>query len=205
MINRLRLFGDRMTLYLPIILMGLLALGTYWLVRSTPLLLSHSQEAQVRHEPDYFMRNFSVKSFDGAGHLRTELLGADARHFPDSGMLEIDFVRVRSFGAAGGLTTATAKRAVTNVDATEVQLYGDARVVRESTADKTSQAQPRMEFRSEFLHAFMDTERFLSDKPVELTRGFDRFTADSMDFDNIKRVMDLKGRVKGTLLSVPTK
>ncbi|MHB8948854.1 MAG: LPS export ABC transporter periplasmic protein LptC [Rhodoferax sp.] len=205
MINRLRVFGDRMTLYLPIILMGLFALGTYWLVRSTPLLLLHGQEAQVRNGPDYFMRNFSIKSFDGAGRLKTEVLGTDARHFPDSDTLEIDLVRIRSFGDAGGLTTATARRAVTNADATEVKLIGDAHVVREPTADKVAQAQPRMEFRSEFLHAFMETERFLSDRPVELLRGSDRFTADSMEFDSRKRTMDLKGRVKGVLLPAPTK
>lgn len=199
MINRLRVFGDRITLYLPIILMGLFALGTYWLVRSTPMLLSPGPEPQVRHEPDYFMRNFSIKVFEDAGRLKTEVRGTDARHFPDSDSLEIDFVRIRSFGAVT-LTTATAKRAVTNADANEVQLFGQARVVREPMADKTAQAQPRMEFRGEFLHAFMDTERFLSDKPVELTRGSDKFTADSMEFDNMKRVMDLEGRVKGTLL-----
>lgn len=205
MIDRLRLMGDRMTLYLPIILMGLFALGTYWLVRSTPSLLLHGQETQVRHEPDYFMRNFSVKTFNGAGRLQTEVLGTDARHFPDSDTLEIDLVRIRSFSDAGGVTTATARRAVTDDNATEVQLFGEARVVRESTADKMAQAQPRMEFRGEFLHAFMDTQRLSSDKPVELSRGEDRFTADSMEFDNIKRVMDLKGRVKGTLLSAPGK
>ncbi len=203
MINLLRVLGDRMTLYLPITLMGLLALGTYLLVRSTPLLLLRGQEAQVRHEPDYFMRNFSVKSFDAAGQLKSEVFGADARHFPDSDMLEIDLVRIRSFGDTGGLTTATARRAVMNADATEVQLFGEARVVRESRADSLTQAQPRMEFRGEFLHAFMDTERLVSDRPVELLRGNDRFTADSMEFDNIKRLMDLKGRVKGVLLPGP--
>ena len=205
MINRLRVFGDRVTLYLPIILMGWFALGTYWLVRSTPLLLLHGQEAQERHEPDYFMRNFSVKSFDGAGRLKTEVIGTDARHFPDSNTLEIDFVRIRSFGDEGGVTVASARSAVTNADATEVQLFGEARVVREPTADKMAQVQPSMEFRSEFLHAFMETERFFSDKPVELLRGNDRFTADSMEFDNRKRVMNLKGRVKGTLLPAPAK
>ena len=35
----------------------------------------------------------------------------------------------------------------------------------------------------------MNTERVKSNKPVELTRGKDRFTADSMDFDNQQRVM----------------
>lgn len=201
----MRVLGDRIALYLPVILMGLFALGTYWLVRSTPPPILHGPEAQVRHEPDYFMRKFSVKSFDGAGRLRGEVQGTDARHFPDSDTLEIDLVRLRSFDEGGGLTIATAKRAVTNADATEVQLLGDARVVREPTGDKARQVQPRMEFRGEFLHAFIETERVTSYKPVELTRGNDRFTADAMDFDNLKRVMELKGHVKGTLLPAATK
>lgn len=200
MVNLMRVLGDRVSLYLPVILMGVLALGTYWLVRSTPLLISHGLEAQVRHEPDYFMRKFSVKSFDGAGRLKNEVLGTDARHFPDSETLEIDLVSIRSFSEEGGLTTATARRAVANGDASEVQLFGEAHVVRQPTADKAGQVQPRMEFRGEFLHAFMDTERVKSHKPVELTRGNDKFTADAMDFDNLKRVMELKGRVRGTLV-----
>ena len=53
-------------------------------------------------------------------------------------------------------------------------------------------ARPRLEFRGEFLHAFLDTERVKSHKPVTLTRGDDRFTADSLDFDNLDRVLDLQ-------------
>lgn len=200
MINLMRVLGDRISLYLPVILMGVLALGTYWLVRSTPLLILPMPGTPVRHEPDYFMRKFSVKSFDSAGRLKSEVLGADASHFPDSDMLEIDLVRIRSFGEEGGLTTATAKSAVINADASELQLFGEARVARQPTADQAGQVQPQMEFRGEFLHAFMDTERVKSHKPVELTRGSDKFTADTMDFDNLKRVMELKGRVKGTLV-----
>jgi lipopolysaccharide export system protein LptC len=191
---------ERLSLYLPVILMVVLALGTYWLVRSTPLLMPPGQEAPARHEPDYFMRKFSVKTFDGAGRLKSEVQGTDARHYPDTDTLEIDLVRIRSFNEEGRLTTATARRALTNGDASEVQLFGDARVVREPVLDKTGQLQPRMEFRGEFLHAFMDTERVKSHKPVELIRGKDQFMADSMDFDNLDRVMQLKGRVRGTLV-----
>jgi lipopolysaccharide export system protein LptC len=59
---------------------------------------------------------------------------------------------------------------------------------------------PRMEFRGEFLHAFLDTERVKSHLPVELTRGSDRFTADGMDYDNLSQVMELRGRVRGVLV-----
>ena len=33
-----------------------------------------------------------------------------------------------------------------------------------------------------------------SDQPVTLTRGNDRFTADSMDYDNLDQVLQLRGR-----------
>jgi lipopolysaccharide export system protein LptC len=180
--------------------MGVLALGTYWLVRSTPLLMSPEKEAPARHDPDYYMRKFSVKTFDGAGRLKSEVLGTDARHYPDTDTMEIDFVRIRSFNQVGRLTTATANRALTNGDASEVQLFGDALVVQEPAVDKAGKTQPRMEYRGEFLHAFMKTERVKSHKPVGLTRGKDQFTAETMDFDNLDRVMQLKGRVKGTMV-----
>ncbi len=200
MIKLVRVVWERLSLYLPLILMGVLALGTYWLVRSTPLVMQAEQEAPAQHEPDYFMRKFSVKTFDGAGKLKSEVLGIYARHYPDTDTLEIDSVRIRSFNEEGRLTTATAQRALTNGDASEVQLFGDARVVREPALNMAGQPQPRMEFRGEFLHAFMNTERVKSHKPVELMRGNDVFTADSMDFDNLDRVMQLQGRVKGTLI-----
>jgi lipopolysaccharide export system protein LptC len=46
----------------------------------------------------------------------------------------------------------------------------------------------------------MATERIKSHKPVELVRGSDRFTADSLDYDNVERVLELRGRVRATLL-----
>lgn len=200
MMNPLRAAWDKLALYLPVILMGVFALGTYWLVRSTPALLASAPAPLVQHEPDYFMRGFSVKTFDAAGRLKSEVFGTEARHYPDTDTLEIDGVRIRSFDTAGRLTTATALRALTNGDATEVQLFGNALVVREAVLDKTGQLLPRLEFRGEFLHAFTETERVQSNKPVDLRRGTDRFTADSMAFDNLSGVMQLDGRVKGTLV-----
>ncbi|MDP2338111.1 MAG: LPS export ABC transporter periplasmic protein LptC [Bacteroidota bacterium] len=200
MIKLLRAAWERLSVYLPILLMGVLALGTYWLVRSTPVFAPPEAEKPLRHEPDYFMQKFSVKSFDGAGRLKSEVFGVEIRHYPDTDTLEIDQVRIRSFNEQGRLTTATANRALTNGDAAEVQLFGNALVVREAAVDKTGESIPRMTYRGEFLHAFMNTELVKSHKPVELTRGNDQFTAESMDYDNIDQVMQLRGRVRGTLV-----
>ncbi len=201
----LRTAWDRLSLYLPVLLMGVLALGTYWLVRSAPVFMPVEAERAPTHDPDYFMKKFSVKTFDATGRIKSEVTGADARHFPDTDTLEIDQVRIRSFNEEGQLTIATANRALSNADGSEVQLFGNALVVRDSVTGKAGQTTPRLEFRGEFLHAFMNTEQVKSDKPVQLTRGKDRFTGDAMDYDNLARVMQMRGRVKGLLVPEATR
>ena len=194
---------ERFLLYLPLVCMAVLALGTYWMVRSAPPLAVPSAPRVQHHDPDYFMDGFAVKTFDAGGHVRSEVMGDTVRHYPDTQWLEIDGIRIRSFDAKGTLTTASADHGLTNEDGSEVQLMGNALVVRETGAEKGAKASPRMQYRSEFLHAFMNTERIKSHKPVELRRGNDRFTADSMDFDNVEQLLQLNGRVHGTLVPTP--
>ncbi|HVE52930.1 MAG TPA: LPS export ABC transporter periplasmic protein LptC, partial [Ramlibacter sp.] len=143
---------DRVSLYLPVILMGLLALGTYWLARNTPSFApSASQRAPV-HEPDYFLRGFSVKTFDPDGRMKSEIRGVEARHFPDTDTMEVDEPRIRSVNARGALIVATAKQAISNGDGSQVQLIGNAVVTREAP---TAAPAPRLEIRGDFLHVFV--------------------------------------------------
>ncbi len=190
---------DRISIYLPIAIMGLMALGTYWLVQNSPKPGAPVVQKPVRHDPDYFMKNFSVTTFAESGRLKSEVFGAAARHFPDSDTVEIDKIRIRSFDEKGRLTTATANRGLTNSDASVVELFGNALLVREAQRDNAGNMVPRVEFRGEYLHANTDTEHVRSNKPVELRRGNDVFVGDSMDFDNLNQIMVMQGRVKGLI------
>jgi lipopolysaccharide export system protein LptC len=58
---------------------------------------------------------------------------------------------------------------------------------------------PRLEFRGEFLHAFVDEKRVSSDQPVTLRRGNDVLTGDTFDYDDKSGIARLHGRVRGTL------
>ena len=188
-------------LYLPMACMVLVALGTYWMVRSTPPPNAPAQPSVARHDPDYFMEDFSVKTFDATGRVRSEVLGTRARHFPDTQWMEINNIQIRSFDDKGQLTTAHADLGLTNEDGSQVQLIGNAVVVREGTNNAGNASTPRLEFRGEFLHAFMTTEQIKSNKPVELTRGTTHFTADHLDYDNVEQLLKLDGRVRGTITS----
>lgn len=194
---------DRVTIYLPVILTALLALGTYWLVRNAPKLLEPTVKEAPTHDPDYFMRGFVVKNFLPSGNLRSELFGKEGRHYPDNDTMEVDQVRMRAISPEGLVTQATANRGLSNGDGSEIQLFGNAVVVREAATGASGRAVPRLEFRGEFLHAYLDTERVTSNKPVTLMRGTDRFTADTLDYDNLSGVANLQGRVRGQLMPSP--
>ena len=191
---------ERLSIYLPVLLMGLLALGSWWLVRNAPQPQAPATERPPRHEPDYFMRDFTVKNFDAAGRLESDIRGTMARHFADTDTLEIDEPRMRSVNAEGRVTTASARRGLSNSDGSEVQLFGNAVVTREAMAGTGGKPLPRLEFRGEFLHAWVNEERVRSNQPVTLRRGTDTFTADSMDYDNLDQILNLRGRVRGTLM-----
>jgi lipopolysaccharide export system protein LptC len=191
---------DHVSIYLPIVLMGTLALGTYWLVRNSPVFTTQEVAKVVKHDVDYYMRNFTIKSFDELGVMRSEIKGLEGRHYADTDILEIDKPNIHSISDRGRHVTSTGNRGLSNGDGSEVQLFGNARVVREPALDANGKEMPRMEFSGEFLHAFVNDERVKSHLPVLLTRGGDQFTGDTFTYDNISGIADLKGRVKGVLV-----
>jgi lipopolysaccharide export system protein LptC len=190
---------ERMSVYLPVILMGFIALGTYWLARNTPTLDTEAARPAATHDPDQFMRRFSVKSFDASGRLKTQLNGVEARHYPDTDTLEIDQPRLRSINERGTVTLGTGNLAVSNADGSEIQLMGNAVVTRESFTDASGQASPRVQIRGDYLHVYVNTERVTSNKPVEITRGNDRLSGDGMVFDNATQQLEMSGRVRAQI------
>ena len=176
--------------YLPVLLMALLALGTWWLIKSTPLPAGERTAVPPRHEPDYAMTNFMVQRFAPDGSMRVQIEGDSLRHYPDTDTLEIDNARIRAIGPDARVTIATATRALSNGDASELQLLGSAHVTREAVAGDDA-----IEFRSEFLHAFLATERVQSHLPVTVRRGATEVRAEGMRYDNLARVVDLQGHM----------
>ena len=187
---------DVVSAYLPLLMMAILALGTWWLVRNAPTLETPRETVAPRHEPDYEMTNFVVQRFAKDGTLRTQLEGDRLRHYPDNDTLEIDRARLRAIDSDGVVTLATANRALANGDGSEVQLLGDARVVRPAEGNEQE-----IEFRGEFLHAFRNVEQLRSHLPVTVTQGESVVHADGMEYDNLARVIDLHGRTRATFVS----
>jgi len=190
----LRHLLDRLSTYLPLIVMALLASASWWLVRSVPTLMAPATQKPVRQEADYRLANFSAKTFDATGRLTREISGDKAQHYPATEDMHIAQVRIFAANEQGSTMNARAQQGVATDDGKKVTLIGDAMAVR--AAFNTS---PRIELRSDRLVALPEEDRLLSDEPVRIVRDRDVFTAASMDFNSNTGFYDLRGRVRGTL------
>lgn len=184
---RLRgLFGT----YLPLLLMGLLASLTWWLVRYSPRPLAESAPAAVRHEPDYTAERAVWQRFDAEGRLVAQVEGEQVRHYPDTDEVEIDTVRVSVTAADGRRTEATARQAVAAGDNSRYRLQGRARVVS-TGADGRS-----VVMEGEQLQLLARQRRVRADRPVTVRQGGSVLSAERMEFDEATQQLTLGGRVR---------
>ena len=190
--------ADLASAYLPLLMMAVLAAVTWWLVRNAPSIDARPVAAPVRHEPDYVMTRFVVQRFAADGSLRTQIEGDQLRHYADDDTLEIDAARIRAVSADGSLTLATARRALANGDGSEVQLHGDAHIVRPAVGKAQA-----VDFRSEFLHGFRNIELVRTNQPVVVTQGESVVHGEGMEYDNLARVVTLQGHSRATFVPPP--
>lgn len=194
----LRRVLDRLSIYLPLILMGFLALGSWWLVRSMPSIVYADENKPVRKDPDYQLEKFSVKSFDNTGRMSREVQGDKGRHYPDVDEMHIDKVRIYAESETGVKIHASADSGVATGDGERVTLVGQAIAIRAADAQS-----PRMQLRGERLLALVKEEKLLSSDPVEITRDQDVFNALTMNFNSKSGEYQLDGRVRGVLVPKP--
>lgn len=193
-VRRLRAGLDRVALYLPLLVMALLALGSWSLVRSVPNLVQPPPAPQARTTPDYQLGRFSAQIFDVQGQLVREFSGAQARHFPQTDELHIDRVRISARSSQGVQVQASALSGVAPGNGATVMLEGQVQAQRLADAQM-----PLTVLTGERLLAHLEQQRLQSDGPVQIQRGRDRFAADRLDFDSRNGAYSLQGRVRVTL------
>ena len=167
-------------IYLPVVVMALIALGSWWLMRNAPSHEAAPTSLATRHEPDYYMHGFTVQTYNATGALQNELRGTEMLHLPDVDSFKIQSPQFISFDEQGRRMDATAKRATANADASQVELFEQAQVKR---ADPKG-AEPPLSFSGEHLRVLSDAKRVESDQSVVLHRGPDVFKGGSLRYDH---------------------
>ncbi|MCE4538841.1 LPS export ABC transporter periplasmic protein LptC [Pelomonas sp. P7] len=185
--------------YLPLLLMALLAAGTWWLVKNTPLLDLPTERAAPRHVPDYRMDKFELQRIGADGRLRVQIAGAELRHYPDTDTVEIDQVRVRALTPDGSLAIADAKRAISNGDGSDMQLIGDVHL-RRLPPGAGDDAPPELDVRGEFLQALSNSEILRSHLPVTIRQGGATLNAQNFEYRHLTGQVSFTGRAQGRIL-----
>ena len=212
-----RKWRDWLSAWLPALCMGFFALSTVWLIRHMPADTAPSPAAPPGHDPDYFMHQFAVRQFDVQGRMTAELFGDDGQHYPDVDKIAVQTPRGRAYDAQGRLITGHSDRAMSNRDGSEIELFGNAHVVRnrlppaavtqpaQSAQTAKTPADPPLGFSGQYLHLWPQEHRVSSSQPVELTRGVDVFTGDRFDYDDRAGIANLQGNVRGAIQPRPSR
>lgn len=190
--------------YLPLLLMALLAGGTWWLVKNTPLLGEATELAPPRHVPDYRMNNFEIQRIGADGRLHVQIAGAELRHYPDTDTVEIDQARVRAIAPDGSLAIAEAKRALSNGDGSDLQLLGDVHL-RRLAPGAGENTTPQLEMRGEFLQALANSEVLRSHLPVTIRQGDTTLNAQNFEYRHLTGQVSFTGRAQGRIAAPRTR
>lgn len=197
---------DRVSLYLPVLLMGTLAAVSYGIVQRLPALPTAPDTPVAPGAPDYRLEDFVLHRYDAAGRLESALRGLALVHYPDRAALVVQEADLERWARADGRRLRARAREMHTDDArTVVHLRGNVRVVREALAGGPQmKTTPRLIFEGQAL-TWHETQRLLeSDQPVRVTRGADVLVGDRLRYDEARGIADVTGRVRATLAARPS-
>ena len=202
--GRCQALWDRVSLYLPVLLMGALALGSYAIVQRVPMPATPTpQPPLAQGQPDYRLENFVWHRYGPDGQLVLTVHGRQLDHFPvsqDSRVLQARLIR---YDRRRGLRTeARADTLHTDDERRAYRLEGDVHVVREAMpATPRPTTTPRLTIAGETLTWLTAERLLLSEQPVRITRGTDTLHGNRLRYDEASGVLDLQGRVRATLVA----
>ncbi|AOR68692.1 LPS export ABC transporter periplasmic protein LptC [Burkholderia stabilis] len=190
----------RWTQLLPLAAVAALAGITWWLLQATLPPPGEGVAQPKRHTPDYFADNFSVTELDQSGTTQYRLTAANLIHYEDTENSDLTDPAMRAFQPGKPVVTTTAKRGTVNGDVSIVDLYDDARILRAAGG-----GDPQMQADSQHFRIFVNDDVIQTEKPVKLQRGLSLVNAtDGMKYNNVTRVIELYGNVRGTIAASDT-
>ncbi|CAG7596804.1 LPS export ABC transporter periplasmic protein LptC [Candidatus Vallotia tarda] len=177
-----------------LMIMGLLTVGTYWLLQNTlPYPMQVISDAKL-HIPDYFADHFSLSILNKSGITQYRIAAASMIHYEDDPETYALLLAIRAFTPGQPIVTATGKRARINDNGLILDLYNDARIVREA-----SQTDPLIQADSQHFCVLIHDKIIKTEKPVKLLHGSLKMKANGMIYDNVIREIRLLAQVHGVL------
>ncbi|WP_232725980.1 LPS export ABC transporter periplasmic protein LptC [Polynucleobacter brandtiae] len=186
---------------MPLILLGLITLVTFWLVRQSSATDKSAIERVRLHEPDYIIKNGTLSALDELGNTKYRILGKKVIHYDDDASIDIETPRMRLFPPEKSPVTVKADLGHLDGDLTILDLLNNAEIFRPAqTVSGSEPARPRMLARSASFKVFINDDVIETDKPITLEQGVSVLHSnDGGIFNNIEQSMTLSGNVKGRI------
>lgn len=187
--------------FLPLLVMAIMTLGTYWLVQlNTP---DSNEEKIKRHIPDYIIDGMVVTTIGPQGEAKYRIIGKKLIHYEDDASSEIFSPIARAFKEGKPPITVTAKMGYLNGDMSILDLVGNALLTRPAQAATTTQTgSARLLMNSEKFKIFLNDDVIKTNLPVVLEQGQSVMTSqEGAIFDNVTQKLTMVGQVRGRLES----
>lgn len=204
---------NALIVYIPLLIMALLAGVTWWLVVITPgapdIVVRRTKSAN----PDLEVYNFTAKRFDASGTMRSSLIGDVARQYPLTNTIVIDHVNLMTtetsfkenniqplLGTAGiefFRTTAISDTGIIYNADSIIEFLDNAYITRQPLNAQGNSG--KIEFWGNELKILVDENIMVSTQPVDIRRDGTRYTAQGMTFNNNTGILEMRGKVDGTI------
>jgi lipopolysaccharide export system protein LptC len=184
--------GERLTAWVPLFLVGMLAALTFWLDRVVQPAGRDLGKA-LRHDPDYIVDKLSAVRMSKAGSASYTLVAEKMVHYPDDDTTLLTAPRFVSYGAAKAPVTVTANQALVSADGKDVYFQDDVHVRRAAYDDNSEMA-----LRTTFLHVIPDQHLAKTDRPVTITDAATVVNAVGLEWNSETRIVNLLSSVRGT-------
>jgi len=180
---------DRFALWLPIAVLALLGVLTFWIEQSV-------KEAGVRKgindkEPDSIVENFQAVSTDVAGVPRYRLAAAKLSHFSDSKLTFLDSPKLTHLHAKQGEMQISSQKASVSPEGDKVVFSGEVNLLRPAYDGRKE-----MSMQTSSLEVLTEKSEAVTREPVVIRQPGMQITANGLHLFANTRVLKLKGRVK---------
>ncbi|NDY91906.1 LPS export ABC transporter periplasmic protein LptC [Ideonella livida] len=179
---------------LPLLLMAVLAAGSWWAVRVAPKQERLAAPTPDATEPDYALESFTLWRYAPDGAFVAEIRGEQLRHRPVGDTLEVDVLRLDHRGADGRRTLASARQGWVGKGAEVVELRGGAHL-----SSALAGAEPVF-FQGEHFRYDSRVQRLSGDQPILARQGRSEFRAQALEYDGLAQRLTLKGPARVVLM-----
>jgi lipopolysaccharide export system protein LptC len=190
---------------LPLMLMTVLTLGTFWLVQEHTPNTSPELDTTPTHRPDYVLKGFSAITLDEKGFAHHQFTAKRMVRYQDTQETDVEhpFFQVYAHTDTQGRqhpayqlhsTTGTLSG-----DGSVLNLYGQAQLERGKVLPT---GQP-LRVSSAHFRAWLYTDILESPTTTRIEQGPSVLVAQNFRYDNQQLSLAFSGRVSGTLSAVP--